>query len=419
MTRAASVALAGGLLATPLALHLQGAGAANNVTITAPANNAQINGNAVSITATVNFPNDRLASWKVEVAVTPPSGQAPQWTAVPDTASHPCANPNATGSSVNIDCVWDTTKALPNGAPSANNTYLVMVTAVDSGPFNAGTYPAQISTVVTNPVATPTGLTLAFNDGTQKLTVSWNANTEPDITKYVLNETINTKTTGWSLTPAQAHCTKTSCNWSRQITSGGTYKYDVVAVRNAPGTTSGTVSSPSSGSKQATFADPNPTTTTTRPADPGSTGGSTGGSAGGTGGTTSGATKPGTPSSKSGESTSVNGFRVVQIAGGGPGTVSSGGSASGRVFGGGGGGGGLVGEGAEPDTGFSGTLPYKTPKADDKPESISQAIANIPSRIITDESARKKAMSLIAIGLVLFVFAMQVRFITRRAAQQA
>jgi len=410
ITRAAGAALATALLAIPLAMQSQSAVAANNVQILEPADGATVSGTAVKIHASVSFPNERLNAWKVEVARTVPSGSTPTWNTLPGAA---CSNPNVTsGSAADINCLWDSTKV--NNTAAFNDTYLVKVTATHTPAFGSASDTfAQINSVVANPAATPSGLALTFNDGTQKLTVSWNANTEPDITKYLLNETINSKLTTWSLTPSQAHCTSTACNWSRQITTYGTYSYTVAAVRNAPGTQSGSVQSQPSSSKSATFADPNPTTTTTQPPAGGS-GGTTGTTTGGSGGSTG--STGGSSSSRTGESATVSGFRVVQIAGGGPGNVSSSGSASGRVIGGGGG--GLVGEGEEPDTGFQEKLPYKTgQKSDDQPQNIAQAIANIPSRVITDEAARKTAMSITAVGLLLFVFAMQVRYITRRAAQ--
>jgi hypothetical protein len=406
VTKASVIALAGGLLAAPWAMH---AALAATLTIT-PADGSKVSGTAVKLHATISGQNGNVQSWTVQLAK---DAATPQFTTVS----------GCTTTATAVDCTWDTTHVLGNATAIApNGKYLVKVSARDSGSLTAAaqTYTNQVGLFVQNGPATPSNLTVTKDEAAAQIFAAWPANPEPDISEYLLKETLPSGTvTTWHVKPP---CSSSGCTFSRRYTAGGTYSYTVAAVRTAPnpdGSTA-TLTSAAFGPRQATVADPNPTTTTTTTQPPPTTTTGGGGSTTTTrGGSASGDTGTGGGDSGSAGNTDdfkgviVNGFRITGIQGGNPGSVSSSRSFGGRAVQIGGG-----GEGSEADPGFSETLPFKKPQKDDQP-SIAQSIVNIPSRVITDDSTRRAALQITAFGLLIFVLAMQIRYVTRRADEQA
>jgi hypothetical protein len=78
--------------------------------------------------------------------------------------------------------------------------------------------------VVANPPSAPEGVRLAYNKKASEATVAWDANPEPDIAHYLVEERFGDGE--WSLV---ARTTATS--WKTRLDEKGTYRFRVAAVR--------------------------------------------------------------------------------------------------------------------------------------------------------------------------------------------
>ncbi|HEY3240030.1 MAG TPA: fibronectin type III domain-containing protein, partial [Acidimicrobiia bacterium] len=122
--------------------------------------------------------------------------------------------------------------------------------------------------VVANPPSAPNGVHLAFNKKASEVTVSWEANPEPDIAHYLVEERFDEG--DWSLV---AKTTDTS--WTGRLDEKGTYRFRVAAVRyvgSADRVKEGPRREPQSGMRKVE-ADPGKTTTESTQPEPASAGG--------------------------------------------------------------------------------------------------------------------------------------------------
>lgn len=107
---------------------------------------------------------------------------------------------------------WNTNLDLSGGGPSANAQHTIKVTTVACG---SDPVEDSITAYVNNPPKAPTGVSASV-DG-KKVTVSWNANREPDIEGYtVVRGDMKTTVTGTSFSEDLAP---------------GTYRYSITALR--------------------------------------------------------------------------------------------------------------------------------------------------------------------------------------------
>lgn len=403
-----------------------------------PGDGAELSGRSYHIRATVNFGNDGVKSWSV--AVNAPAG-----------ATHPgygtICEQTMGGSplSAEIDCPWDTT-VYPDGNLSENRAYVIRITAYNaerslfSPPSEAHTAERKVSVV--NDVAAPTGVALSSSEAGKQATVRWAANREPDITSYVIQERFGSE--GWR-TVGEAGSELRS--FSRRLSAPGTYRYQV-AARRSSGHGSETLQSPFAGPAAepreivVEKPKPPPTTTTTAPGknpdqpapaptpDPGGGGDSgprppagdsppvpveVGGSTGeNPAPPPADAPAPGEPAAPPPGAPAL----VSPIAPGSPGSVSVGFGQSSP--------GNLVQKGgatprtpatlAEPDGPYSETLPYpkgEAPPTSGEDEGVSKVLVGLPA-VIADDNRRDLLIPM-AFGLLLFVVAMHIFYLSRRS----
>lgn len=243
---------------------------------------------------------------------------------------------------------------------------------------------------VDNEPSMPTGVTASFNATTQRMIVSWNANQEPDVSGYVVDQCV--------LASAQ---TCSSSDWARvanpsglntvsvslAVTDPGVYRYRVAAKRPRAESGEFLSSAAQSGSVALEEGEFDPSPTTTVGGD--GTGGGGGGSTDGPAGTESGDDGSGTT---------------------GPGDEGSGSTGSRR------GRGGESDRGLPPrlvdrtevDAGYEEALPYGAKPLDETGGALEIAARGVGLASIP-----------IAGGLLLFVFAMQMRYLSRRAGTPA
>jgi hypothetical protein len=429
---AGAALLAATALARPALAQQSSGDQAPVISWQSPDDGAKLAGQAVHIKARVAF-DGGVKSWAVE-ALAPDGAGYPGYGTICEKAE------GGSPATVNIDCVWDTTAYPNDGGPAQNRPYVVRVTAqggARSGMFANGQAPAprheDRGVTVSNPVSAPREVHLSFVDSTRQATVQWQANPEPDVASYVIQERVGEGS--WK-NVGQAGGKVTT--FTRSLSAPGTYRYQVAALR-AAGSGTDTIQSawsgPAAEPKQIVVAEPKrpeATTSTTQPpsadpagdpappADPGDptkpappplfAAGSTG--------------DPGTPApgGTSGD-LSRNGASISAIQPGAPGSVKSGGATVG----------GLVGPPATkpdkpakeeeqegPDTGFSSALPYSRTDANaDKEdgEAVGRVLVGLPEAVGADDTRR--LLVPMAAGLLLFVFAMHALYAARRAGAEA
>jgi hypothetical protein len=454
LAAAATLAAVALSLAVPLAsahneqyVHSMAWGASPNPTTAS--DGAQVYNNDEVVAAVVNFA-DGVRSW--DVVIRPVNGGQPS-TCHEDMAQE---EGGKYPQQVYINCPWDTTRAkkhtLPGATrtedaknpnfqrtwqsedlgPSVNGKYTVEVTALNAGLkcgvltgcrpdtavvvephplYQSGSNPPRWREVwVTNDVREPESVTNGFDPGTNRISVTWAPNPEPDVS-YIVQEKVGDGK--WS---AGAGVPGNTTRYERVIEQPGTYQYRVAAVRPAP------IRDGSDATKKSEFVATQavdiaqvtpPTTAAANGADGAPDGGDPGvfipgdtpaasGAPGGTRG--SRPARPGPSASSRFSGPTATGFRPSGSAGRSTGTTAG---EPGEA------------EGEEPDGGFSSVLPYDQPRegfaeGDDglDEEAGPQTLAG---GVVPKPRDTRQLLIYMAISLTLFVFAMQLTVLVRRS----
>ena len=259
-------AVAGGGLA--LVLAVSGAGpavaAAPRITITGPTPDQQLSSSSVAVSARIEMTNGVLTD-RAQLSV-----QQVGSSRKPATASVAIS-----GSSQAV--------TFPAVTLAYNGTYRATVSASGADrPLDLNgdeTASAERTFAVAAPPASPTDVRTAVDAATRAVTVTWKANTEPDLLFYVVQ-----RSKGDADFAIVGKATEPSFVDATTADAGGDYRYQVVAVRNGVTEGEGISSDPSTLSENATARVPDP------PAPPTSAPGTT--VAGGTGATAPGAAVP-------------------------------------------------------------------------------------------------------------------------------
>jgi hypothetical protein len=450
---AASLAALGLTLVVPLAsahtdpnVHTLAWGADPNPTT---ANDgAQVYSNDEVVAAVVDF-DDGVKSW--DVVIRPVNGGQPS-TCHEDLAQKEGKYP----SRVYINCPWDTTRAknhtLPGSTdfndaqqpqfsrvwqsqdlgPSVNGKYTIEITAYNSGQricgvltcsqqplpvephslYQSGSNPPRWREVwVTNGVADPAGVTNEFNAATNRITVSWAPNPEPDVSYLVQEKVGDGKWTGGAAVPGN------TTRYERAIEQPGQYQYRVAAVRPAPRPDNGDATKKSEYVATSTvdIAQVTPPTTAGGNNADGSVDGGDPGVF-----LPSDPTSPTAPAGprasappKGSQASGRPGGRI--ITGSGPSGSMSRPTGSTAPFG--------EAEGEGPDEGFSTTLDYgqaagdeemELAEGEDEPQSLMPGAVTVPRPRDT-----RALLIPLALGLLVFVLAMQMMFVLRRRPAMA
>lgn len=402
-----------------------------------PSNTQPVSGPDVHIKARLSFGDDGVASWAVDVVAPPEDGDAyPGYGTV-------CAQ--TTGdrppTTVDVDCVWNTTTYPVDGAVAHNGNYVIRITAHNGQRqvFSPAAEPhvTERAVRVVNPTKAPADVKLSFAEGAKQATVRWAPNPEPDVVRYVVQERVGSAE--WQTVGETGRKVTT---YTRRLATPGTYRYQVAALRavgEGPETVASPWSAPAGEPKQVVVAEPpkpapaSSSTTTTGPAAEKSAGspddlsprtpepeGAAPGGGDGSGGGPAGPVAAEAPGPRS-----ASGL-VTPIAPGGPGSVESRQSFSGKV---------VQKDGGpiaapvpsdprvidQPDGPYSETLPY--PKADTPPPAAdpeletvdpedTEAAIGLPA---SDSSDPRAVVVPLAGGLLLFVFAMLAFYVSRRS----
>jgi hypothetical protein len=266
---------------------------------------------------------------------------------------------------------------------------------------------------VNNDVSDPTGVGAGFDPGSNRITVTWAANPEPDVSYLVQEKVGDGKWSGGVAVPG------TATNYVKAIDQPGKYQYQVAAVRPAPTADSGKGASATKTSnyvaaQAVTVAQVSPPTTAA--AGPNGPSGTIDQSDAGGVNLPSDAPASTAPGSHVAEG--AKGGAAVAAghgggpSGGGPRPASAGlpGGSSTQAAGG-------EAEGEGPDSGFSSTLPYQPQggsvdglgSSGNEIDSMSKIV-----KVPRPQGARALLVPL-AISLAMFVFAMQMTFLVRRS----
>jgi len=283
----------------------------------------------------------------------------------------------------------------PAGGFPYNGRYRVVVTASGSSTNPSG---SQSATKVANvaveaPAATPTGVKAVV--GPSGVTVSWNANPEPDVHGYELWRAKQTSKTFTLVTTTTASITSVT-----DAVDPGEWRYVVRAIRpDADG--ADTVKSADSAPADASVAAP-PTPTTTIAGGSSSSGGSSTTGAG-TGGSTSSGSSGSGSGSGSGSTAPTRTITSTGTLPNGKVDLSKYDTLLARQQ-------AQTTRTTEVDTGFEQTLPFKAPTgtdAEDGAQELGPGESSSPlGRLISDDGDRRRSLGLLAFGLLLFVTAM-------------
>ena len=272
-------------------------------------------------------------------------------------------------------------------APNGTYTFRVWVKSTPAG-LPPTQHEQTFDRVVkfSNPAETPTGVKASWTSSSSAMTVSWGANPEPDVTGYAVDQCVKAPAqtcaaSDWSRVANPSGRTTTSA--SLNIATAGTYRYRVAAKRLDADGKELLSSAAQSDPMTIDFADtPAPTT------DDGEGGSGGGGGSGGSGGS-------GGDGSSGGSGTAPTG-----TDGGSPG---AGGAAAGETDRS-----GLPArelQRTEVDSGYEENLPYGAKPLDGAGGGALEI------------AARGVGIALVPMagGVLLFVFAMQMRYLSRRA----
>ena len=141
------------------------------------------------------------------------------------------AEPSGVKQSADIDHAWVTSLQVDSNELASNGEYVVTATAIANGGADAVT---TSRVIVDNPAATPSGLAATMN--AKGVTLSWDANPEPDLLGYEVERGVE----GDFVT--LGHTTDTSVV---DPVGPGTYSYRVTAIRSSAARSAGRPSAPS------------------------------------------------------------------------------------------------------------------------------------------------------------------------------
>jgi hypothetical protein len=112
-----------------------------------------------------------------------------------------------------------------SSSPSSSSTSSSTTTTTTQGAAEANSHQSPVRTlVVANPPAAPEDVHLTYAKKASEVTVSWAANSEPDVAYYLVEEKFNDGE--WSLAAKT-----TDVTWTKQLAEKGTYRYRVAAAR--------------------------------------------------------------------------------------------------------------------------------------------------------------------------------------------
>jgi hypothetical protein len=451
---AAAVAAVGLTVTVPLAwahneqyVHDMAWGASPNP---ATANDgAQVYSNDEVVAAKVHFV-DGVQNW--DVVIRPVNGGQPS-------SCHEDLAPDQRGkypSDVYINCPWDTTRAtkhtLPGRTaeaqasdvkfarvwdsqdlgPSVNGKYTIEITALNAGItcglvtgcqpdnhyvvephplYQSGSNPPRWREVwVTNGVANPAGVNSTFDPGSNRISVTWAPNPEPDVS-YIVQEKVGDGK--WS---AGTGVPGNSTRYDRSIDQPGSYQYRVAAVRPAPTANSGTGASATKKSDYVAAQAVNvaqvtpPTTAGANNADGTPDGGDPGvfipgDTPAAPGSPAAGPTTP-TRSGPAASGPRPSGPASTAFRPSGSSSRPTGTTEPGEA------------EGEGEDTGFSTVLPYNDPSqqfADSEDGLAEEAGPQTFGGVVPKPHDTRGLMIYIAISLTLFVVAMQLTWLLRKS----
>jgi len=416
---------------------------------TTASDGSQVWANDEVVAAKASF-KDGIRSW--DVVIRPVNG-GPASTCHEDLAQDGAQYPTT----VYINCPWDTTRATEHtlagatpaenaGAsqfsrtwqsrdlgPAANGKYTVEVTVNNSGMeyqcglfiarckpealphqlFEPGTNPPRWRELfVVNDVADPGGVGSGFDQATNRISVTWAPNPEPDVSYIVQEKVGDGKWSGGVGVPGP--------RYERTLDQPGKYQYRVAAVRPAPtrDNAGATKRSDYIAASAVDVAQITPPTT----AGPGA--GANGGGSGPDGAPAGGDPGVFVPTDPTSPTTAGGG------RGGGPGKTSpSGGRPSGtsspRPSGSSSRSTGSTGsdpgeaEGMGPDEGFTPELPYYRDQGDpefeeDDGSGEEAGSETLAGGVVPKPRDTRQLLIYMASALTLFVFAMQLTFLLRR-----
>lgn len=377
-----------------------------------PASQAKITGTQaidVTVTSAGILDYGKITKWSIEVLL-PNETHA---TAARVLCSRDYG-PNPTNQPRKVDVLftWDTTRVPPlseqagatqcaglgnvlpstsNVETSANGGYRLRVRVTTNEVAGPHTNASDLSVTLDNPPSAPSGVGATFNAAAQQMTVGWAMALEPDVTGYSVDQCRKDSATQACTTSDWVRIAnptpRTTVSLTQAVADPGAYTYRAGARR--PGVSGDLVSTWSTPSTPVVLA-------------PGGGDGDGGGNADDDGdGSGGGSTSPspgesgGTPTGAAPEQTKAG----TKPGGSGSGGDRQRGGLPPRVF-----------DRAEVDAGYEEALPYGAKPLDE-----------LSGRDGLAEAARGLGLALVPVagGLVLFVFSMQMRYLSRRADDMA
>ena len=179
--------------------------------------------------------DDPVARWRIEMR--PEAGGEPAF----------CDRSGPFDNAYSFRCNWDTTRtgdmtalepeqSLGGGPVAPNGRFVITVTVWNVGrpqgllssklDPEAHVLSPSRTVIVQNPVSAPGGVSRSYDSNTGKVTVTWAANPEPDIQKYIIQEKRGSG--GWENVGERPQGTT---SFDRRLAGVGTYQYRVAAVR--------------------------------------------------------------------------------------------------------------------------------------------------------------------------------------------